>query len=77
MKLPFFKKADIILLAVLLVLGAGSLLLLKGGEQGSVAVISVDGEAVERIELTQEYQETTVETHPGREPQIRAGFQEG
>ena len=65
MKLPFFKKADILLLAALLIIGAGSLLLLKSGEPGSVAVVTVDGVETSRIPLTQDSWEQTVETEYG------------
>ena len=65
MKLPFFKKADILLLAVLLIIGAGSLLLLQGGEPGSVAVVTVDGVETSRIPLTQDRWEQIVETGYG------------
>ncbi len=65
MKLPFFKKADILLLAALLMIGAGSLLLLKNGEPGSVAVVTVDGVETSRIPLTQDSWEQIVETEYG------------
>ena len=65
MKLPFFKKADILLLAVLILIGAGSLLLLKSGEPGSVAVVTVDGQETIRVPLTQDRWEQTVETTYG------------
>ena len=52
MKLPFFKKADVILLAVLLVIGAACMVLLRGSsDPGSVAVVRVDGEEVARLPL--------------------------
>ena len=65
MKLPFFKKADIIVYVLLVLLGAGSLLLLKSGPLGSTAVVSVDGEEAARITLTQEYQESIIDTKYG------------
>ena len=66
MKLPFFKKADLLLLAVLLLIGAGSLLMLKSGQKGSTAVVTVDGETVVRIQLTEERFMQTVETAYGK-----------
>ena len=66
MKLPFFKKADVILLAVLLVIGAACMVLLRGNSRpGSVAVVRVDGEVVDSIPLTQERWQTTVSTKYG------------
>jgi len=44
-KNSFFKKADIFLAVALLLLGFGSLALLKSAQkEGSVAVVTVDGE---------------------------------
>ena len=66
MKLPFFKKADILLLAVLLVMGAACMLLLAGsGSPGSVAVVTVDGEEEYRYALTQDRAEYILETEYG------------
>ena len=65
MKLPFFKKADIFLFALIIALGAGSLLLAGSGKHGTVAVVRVDGEEVSRIQLTEAYQETVLETAYG------------
>ena len=66
MKLPFFKKADVILLAVLLLRGAARMILLRGNsDTGSVAVVRVDGEVVDSIPLSQERRQTTVDTKYG------------
>ena len=65
MKLPFFKKADIFIYALLVLLGAGSLLLLKNGPQGAEAVVRVDGDVAARIQLTEAYQESVIETSYG------------
>ena len=62
MKLPFFKKADIILLVVLILIGAGSLLLLTTGEKGSTAVVTVDGRELIRLPLMQESYTEIVES---------------
>ena len=66
MKLPFFKKADIFIFAVLLLLGAGSLLMLKTGPQGTTASVMVDGEVAATIQLTEEHQEYIIDTRYGR-----------
>ena len=53
MKLPFFKKADIILAAVLLIIGALGLLAFRPAkEAGGYAVITVDGEELDRMDLS-------------------------
>ena len=63
MKLPFFKKADILILAALLIIGGLCMAFASGsGSPGSVAVVSVDGEEVDRIPLTQDRWESTTET---------------
>ena len=52
MKHPFFKKADIILAVVLLVIGALGLLAFRPAEaSGAYAVITVDGEVLEKLPL--------------------------
>ena len=66
MKLPFFKKADIFIFVVLLLLGAGSLLMLKTGPQGTTASVMVDGEVAASIQLTEEHQEYIIDTRYGR-----------
>ena len=49
---PFFKKADIILAVVLLIIGATGLLAFRPAEEaGSTAVISLDGEVKDRLPL--------------------------
>jgi len=59
MKLPFFKKADIILLAILLAIGAGTLVFAgSGGSEGTKAVVRVDGEIISEISLSADYSET-------------------
>ena len=62
MKHPFFKKADIILFAVLLIIGAAGLLAFRPAEEaGSYAVVTVDGQETDRIKLADD-QTVTVET---------------
>lgn len=63
-KTPIFKKADIILAVILLVLGLCSLFLLRGG-QGSELYVSVDGKEYGRYSLLKD-QSFTVETPYGR-----------
>ena len=66
MKLPFFKKADILLLVILLLIGAASLAFALGGSgEGNTAVVTVDGDEAARIPLTEERWESTVETTYG------------
>ena len=66
MKLPFFKKADVVLLAVLLVTGAACMILLRGNSRpGNTAIVRVDGEVTDSIPLTQERWQSTVSTKYG------------
>ena len=59
MKLPFFKKADILLLAVLLAIGAVSLAFAgRGGSKGTKAIVKVDGRTVAEISLSSDHSET-------------------
>ena len=55
MKLPLFKKADILLAALLLVLGAACFAFAggKSSENGNVAIVTVDGETVGTYLLTE------------------------
>ena len=65
MKHPFFKKADIILAVVLLVIGALGLLAFRPAEAaGAYAVITVDGEELDRIDLSAD-QSRIIETSYG------------
>ena len=65
MKHPFFKKADIILAVVLLIIGALGLLAFRPAEEaGAYAVITVDGEEVGRVKLSDD-QDTVIETTYG------------
>jgi len=65
MKLPFFKKADLILVVLAVLLGAGSLLAFGRGEEGRTAVISVDGEVVQTVPLSDEGWTGTIDTSYG------------
>ena len=51
MKYPLFKKADIVLLVVLLALGALCIFALGRGSLGGTAVVSVDGKTVRTAPL--------------------------
>ena len=56
MKHPFFKKADIFLAVVLLVIGALGLLAFRPAKQaGAYAVITVDGQELDRVELAYDH----------------------
>lgn len=65
MKLPFFKKADIILLAVLIVIGAAGLLVFgKQSAPGGTAIITVDGVQADSLPLSTD-QSVKIETEYG------------
>ena len=65
MKHPFFKKADIFLAVVLLVIGALGLLAFRPAKQaGAYAVITVDGQELDRVELAYD-QSRIIETSYG------------
>ena len=65
MKLPFFKKADIILVIVLVVIAAAGLIAAGPVKQsGMAAVISVDGEQVDRLDLSAD-QSVRIDTQYG------------
>lgn len=65
MKHPFFKKADIFLAVVLLVIGALGLLAFRPAEAaGAYAVITVDGQELDRVELAYD-QSRIIETSYG------------
>ena len=66
MKLPFFKKADILILAALLIIGGICMAFASGsGSPGSVAVVSIDGKEECRYALTQDRIEYILETQYG------------
>ncbi|MBR4150042.1 MAG: NusG domain II-containing protein [Firmicutes bacterium] len=62
-KVPLFTKADILLAVILLALGLGSMLLLRGGE-GSTVVVTADGAEYGRWPLSQDIT-VTLETANG------------
>lgn len=58
-RIPFFKKADIVLAVALLLLGFGSLALLKSGQKaGRFAVVTVDGQVQATYSLAEDRTET-------------------
>ena len=65
MKLPFFKKADVILLAALIVIGAAGLLAARpAGHSGTAVIITVDGVQTDRLDLTSD-QSVRIDTQYG------------
>ena len=65
MKLPFFKKADIILLAALIVIGAAGLLAVRPASQSASAVIvTVDGVQTDSLDLSAD-QSVKIDTQYG------------
>ena len=65
MKLPFFKKADIILLAALILIGAAGLFAVRPVQsEGGTAVITVDGEQIDSLDLSAD-QSVKIETQYG------------
>ena len=65
MKQAFFKKADIILVVVLLIIAAAGLMAFRASEdEGAYAVITVDGEEIDRIALSAD-QDFVIETTYG------------
>ena len=65
MKQAFFKKADIILAVVLLIIAAAGLMAFRApGNAGSYAVITVDGKELDRVDLSAD-QSRIIETTYG------------
>ena len=65
MKLPFFKKADIILIAALIVIGAAGLLAVRPADRsGTYVVMTVDGEQVDTLGLSED-QSVRIDTQYG------------
>ena len=65
MKLPFFKKADVILLAALIVIGAAGLLAARpAGQPGMSVIITVDGVQTDSLDLSAD-QSVRIDTQYG------------
>ena len=65
MKQAFFKKADIILAVVLLIIAAAGLMAFRApGDTGTYAVITVDGKEMDRVDLSAD-QSRIIETTYG------------